>query len=636
MNTNFFENQKHVRSQTKSLIALFIATLTAMIFSFYALATIVFVYWGRIFKKTNSFSLLEPGAIINYKLLTFISVVILSIIILGTFYRLIRLRSGGVGVAKMLGGVLVLPSTQSPNERILLNIVEEMSVASGIPVPQVYVLTLEPTINALAVGTNPSDSVIGVTQGALDLLSREELQGLIGHEFAHIFNGDMKLNLKLIGFISGILVFTTLGRMLIEKHAKRISSDPKWNPLFFLGWALVVLGFVGVFFSRIIKSIVTPQREFQADEASARFTRNPEALAKVLDKIAQTPSQKLLSPYAEETSHLMFETPVRNVGGIFDTHPPLQVRIKRLVPNFKMVRSATKKFVQKKSKRTPENIFRKDERFDILPGRLRNRFGTLGFESLALAEVIIESIPPRLIEKARENSGAQALCLAMMFQPSQKEDALKIIRAELGPKLATEVEEVYKDASKIEKNFRLPLLTICLPALRLMEKDRYEKYQTALERLVELEGDIVFEFCLMRLIEKAFAPPNLRSSSYYSVRDYSEDVLTILKFASHTGSHGSEMSLTNFQSALDRLNHVAHKPLKKVHVESEFAILPDRKKMSVALRNVNRLGPFEKSALLLACATAISVDDRMTTEEMDLVRALSATLDTPLPPNVFI
>ena len=255
----------------------------------------------------------------------------LSVIALGSGFKTLELAQGGSTVATMLGGRLVDPTTSDPDERKLRNVVEEMAIAAGVPVPQVYLLPEERGINAFAAGHSTSDAVVAVTAGAVRLLTRDELQGVIGHEFSHILNGDMRLNLRLMGIIFGILCLTVIGRVLLYTRSR--SSKDK-NPLPLLGLALIVIGWVGVFFGRLIQAAVSRQREFLADASSVQFTRNPAGLAGALKKIGGLEfGSKLEAAHAEEASHMFFGNGMgESFFHMMDTHPPLAERIKAIDP----------------------------------------------------------------------------------------------------------------------------------------------------------------------------------------------------------------------------------------------------------------------------------------------------------------
>src|SRR6185503_5521388 len=268
--------------------------------------------------------------------------------VVGSLYKIAALRSGGQAVGRLLGGRPLQPNTRDFKERRLLNVVEEMALASGLAVPTVYVLDQEKGINAFAAGFGPGDTVIGVTRGCLDLLSRDELQGVIGHEFSHALNGDMRLNLRLMGLLHGILVIAMIGYWILRTSGGSSSSSSSGssskkssgNQLAFLGLAFMVIGGIGVFFGRLIKSAVSRQREFLGDAAAVQFTRNPSSIAGALKKIGGLAAgSRIVNSHAEEASHLFFGNGMGKgfsvkLDDMLATHPPLADRIKRIEPDF--------------------------------------------------------------------------------------------------------------------------------------------------------------------------------------------------------------------------------------------------------------------------------------------------------------
>src|SRR5204863_3999046 len=252
----------------------------------------------------------------------------LAVILIGSVFKTLQLARGGSAVAELLDGRLINSNTSDADERKLLNVVEEMSIASGIPVPQIYVMEGEPGINAFAAGHSASDAAISVTRGCMTMLTRDELQGVVAHEFSHLLNGDMKLNLRLMGLIFGILCLTVIGRVLIRTRGKK-------NPLPLLGLALIIIGWVGVLFGRLIQAAVSRQREFLADASAVQFTRNPSGLANALKKIGGiAEGSELQSHRAEEASHFFFANGLKSGFFGFATHPPLIERIRALDPSF--------------------------------------------------------------------------------------------------------------------------------------------------------------------------------------------------------------------------------------------------------------------------------------------------------------
>ena len=257
----------------------------------------------------------------------------LALIVVASFFHIVRLREGGEAVARMVGATRVSPDTRDLLERRLLNVVEEMAIASGMRVPAVYVMQDEQGINAFAAGYEVSNSIVAVTRGTLQALNRDELQGVIGHEFSHIVNGDMGLNVRMMGVLGGILFIGAIGEFLMRSTGRsRSSKDSGSGGIFLFGLALFLIGYIGVFFARLIKAAVSRQREFLADAASVQFTRNPAGIAGALDQIrASSAGTLVMNRYSEDMSHMFFGQSVKmRLSGLFDTHPPLDERIQAL------------------------------------------------------------------------------------------------------------------------------------------------------------------------------------------------------------------------------------------------------------------------------------------------------------------
>ncbi len=334
---DFFQRQDSARRRTRWLVVYFAGAILGLACTFYIIALPPYFHGNPE----------AVGSLWHPELFQVVVSVVLIIVALGSLIKAIKLRKGGNAIALALGGRPLTAPATDPDERELQNIVEEMSIASGVPVPASYVLDREPGINAFAAGFRPEDAVIGVTKGAMQFLTRDELQGVIAHEFSHILNGDMRLNLRLVAWLQGILWIAIAGKGLLEGARRCVpwkseSDDLKKAGLglFFFGSAVGViiygLGSVGLFFGHLIKSAVARQREFLADAAAVQFTRNPTGLANALKKIGGLANgSRIRSPLAEEASHMFFGNGLGNSWfGIFATHPSLKKRIKLLDPNF--------------------------------------------------------------------------------------------------------------------------------------------------------------------------------------------------------------------------------------------------------------------------------------------------------------
>jgi Zn-dependent protease with chaperone function len=354
---NFFEAQDKARRNTHWMILLFMLAVAGLVIltNLLLLAIIAYVKTGYlVFSLSELQSYIEPEVVIA------VTVGVCLLIFGGSFYKTMSLSKGGPAIAEMLGGRLVPQSSNDLQQRQLLNVVEEMSIAAGMPIPKVYLLE-ESSINAFAAGQSPANAVIGVTRGALEQLSRDELQGVIAHEFSHIFNGDMRLNMRLIGVLHGILLVGLIGYFILRslRYAGRSRSRKGGGGIlviFALGVGLMVIGYAGTFFGQWIKAVVSRQREYLADSSAVQFTRNKDTIAGALKKIGGSGSGSVIeSPTAPQYSHAYFANGLSGFWrSFFATHPPLEKRIKAIDPRWdgKFVRPEAK--TQPTSEQAPE------------------------------------------------------------------------------------------------------------------------------------------------------------------------------------------------------------------------------------------------------------------------------------------
>src|SRR5687767_2074493 len=326
---DFFAHQEAARRRTSLLLFYYVLAVVFLVAATYAAVMFVFLWRGN--SSGNQVPLWNPKAFAGASLGT------LAVVLLGSLWRMLELRQGGAAVAQMLGGTPVGTTPADANEHKLRNVVEEMSIASGTPVPEIYVLEEEQGINAFAAGHSTSDAAVGVTRGCIQKLSRDELQGVIAHEFSHILNGDMRMNIRLIGVLHGILCLYLVGRILLRVRASSSGSRKKGgNPLPLFGLILMAIGGLGVLFGRLIQAAVSRQREFLADASAVQFTRNPNGIAGALKKIGGSVyGSQLQTSQAGAASHLFFGNGLAESWfGLTATHPPLQERIKRIDPAF--------------------------------------------------------------------------------------------------------------------------------------------------------------------------------------------------------------------------------------------------------------------------------------------------------------
>ena len=320
---NFFEHQDQARKSTRLMIMLYVVAVIGVVTAV-TIALAIAWYWAVDERPPAGF---YPWAAIGT----------LGTIVIASLYHIVRLREGGEAIARLVGAQRVAPGTRDPLERRLLNVVEEMAIAAGTRVPAVFVMQGETGINAFAAGYDVSNAVVAVTRGALQTLNRDELQAVVAHEFSHIVNGDMWLNIRMMGVLGGIVFIGAIGEFIMRSQGQsRSRRDSGSGGVFAFGLALMAIGYIGLFFARLIKAAVSRQREFLADASSVQFTRNPTGIAGALDQIRASAGGTLIANrYAEDMSHMFFGQAVKVwLGGMLDTHPPIDERIRRVLPSF--------------------------------------------------------------------------------------------------------------------------------------------------------------------------------------------------------------------------------------------------------------------------------------------------------------
>ena len=326
--SNFFQRQRQARAASRRLIVLFGVAVAGIVLAISGIFLLGLAFLGdtpgRAPPTTAELAARHWGLLLSVALVT------LAIIAVTSAVRAAQLRQGGGVIARQLGGTPVDSNSRDLRHQRLRNVVEEMAIASGVPVPEIYVLENEPGINAFAAGFSTADAAVAVTRGALEQLNRDELQGVIAHEFSHVLNGDMRLNLRLIGWLAGITLLGILGRLLMRVRGRNAGG------VVMLGVAVVVIGAIGTFCARLIKAGISRRREYLADASAVQFTRQTRGIAGALKKIAGSAAgSRLAAADGEEVSHLLFGDGV-GYSRLFATHPPLEQRIAALEPGFTM------------------------------------------------------------------------------------------------------------------------------------------------------------------------------------------------------------------------------------------------------------------------------------------------------------
>ena len=476
---DFFGAQDQARRKTGRLVVMFVVAVCLIV-------TVIYLSLAFVLREAGDAPLWDPG------LFVIVSGGVLLVVLFTSFFRTRSLRrGGGRSVAEALGGRQILSEQASGEDRMLLNVVEEMALASGTPVPAVYVLENESGINAFAAGYSIDDAVIAVTRGTLRELTRSELQAVVAHEFSHIANRDMRLNIQLMGVIFGILVIGVTGRILLRSMRGSSGRNKGAAVILALGLVTFLAGYVGVFIGRLIQAAVSRQREFLADSAAVQFTRNPDAMASTLKKIAGIGSA-LESPRAEEMSHFFFASGLSGgfISRLWATHPPIDERIRRLDPYF------DRKIREERAMRAG------DARAMGFAG------GAAAMpveDAVSEAEVddFLQEIPETIIAAAHDPFGASALMLALVMDPDEhaRDDQLNLLLGIVRSEIFDEVTRLQPDVDKLPYRVRLPVTDMAAPALTQLSDEQSDQLSTALAEVVRADKKVsLFEFALETIV----------------------------------------------------------------------------------------------------------------------------------------
>jgi Zn-dependent protease with chaperone function len=652
MATNFFEQQDEARRRTGLLVFYFVLAVVAIIATVYLAVTGILVGTGG---QEHGSALFDPAR------LAVVATIVGLVIGLGSLYKIVALQEGGAAVARLLGGRLVDPGSRVLAERKLLNVVEEMALAAGTPVPPVYVLDDEASINAFAAGSSPRDAVVAVSRGCLEHLTRDEMQGVVAHEFSHILNGDMRLDLRVMGLLHGILLIALIGQIVMRlagnsgtarSSSDRDSKDNSGMAYFLFGLALLVIGWAGVFFGRLIKAAISRQREFLADASAVQFTRNPDGIGGALKKIGGLEQgSRINSPHAEEACHLFFSAGVPSFTALLATHPPLVERIRRIDPTFdgQFIPVAPDEAPVEPAKPAPlRGPLQPPRLFPAGAGRGAELPGGLSALDLAAgmaaagapqraqldsASQLVAAFSPPLLEAVREPFAARAAVYALLLDsdPEVRRLQLAHLEAEAERGTSAEVAKLVPEIAALGAAARLPLVELALPALRQLSGPQYQQFRNTVEFLVASDRKLsLFEFALQRMLRRHLdpqfgqrRPAGDRYARLGPIGDHLAILISALAYTGHAPRSGTARA---FEEGMRRFG-----------IERSAETMLPREACSLASleRSLDRLAasaPEVKSRVLDACAATIASDGRVTIAEGELLRAIADSLDCPIPP----
>lgn len=616
---DFFERQHQAQKKTGLLVFLFAMAVVGIV-------VVLDVIFSQLFEVPWN----DPQLILG---------VVTGVLVMvggGSLMKMIELSKGGRIVAAMLGGEPVSPHTIEPGERRLLNVVEEMAIASGVPVPEIYVLP-DGSINAFAAGHGPGDTAIGITRGALNHLTREELQGVIAHEFSHILHGDMRLNIRLMALLHGILALALLGGLLMRstfyvRGGGEDSNDgDRKNSgaggiIFLLlatGLTLYLIGWIGVFFGNLIKAAVSRQREFLADASAVQYTRNPQGIAGALYKISRF-TARLMSPRAAEASHMFFGNGLGDPWlRLFATHPPVMERISAIAPDFDPTSMGPLlasppplpgQPIPQIRQTTPEAVFRHAD-----------------IPQTGLAAALLASLPGFTREATRELHSAAALVYALLLDEDEEIRAAQIEALEAPVGIREEALAFFQKRKEITEAGRIALVDLAIPTLRQLSAEQYRDFRANVQRLSEQDGRIdLFEFVLrkilLRHLDLYFSQSTGAKIKYRSMAPIADEVEILLGAVALSGHSDPAEQRDAFETGLREL---LFKPSDRTFSLPATNALD---KIDSALDHLAEASPEVKRRVLKACAAAAAQDGRIQDVEYELLRAIADAVDCPLPP----
>lgn len=632
--TTFFDRQAAARRSSRRLVLLFgIAVLAVLV----AVNLVVLFLLGGLSTEPGSGA---PGPII---LTT--SLLVLAVIGGAVLVKQAQLRKGGSHVAEALGGARVTEDARDPQLRRLRNVVEEMAIAAGVPVPAVYVLEHEDGINAFAAGHSASDAAVAVTRGALDRLNRDELQGVIAHEFSHILNGDMRLNLQLMGWLFGLLVLAIVGQRLMRSAS--LSRDRNAGGAVMFGLALFALGYIGVFFGHLIKAAVSRQREYLADASAVQFTRQTQGLAGALKKIAAVPQgSRLHSADAEDVSHMLFAHGLRS--RLFATHPPVLRRIAALEPGFDPTafKQAARPLASRYDGRQLDadlpvaGLAESADRPAPSPAPSTSGptssatadIGRLDVAHVQLARQLRGSLPDALVNAAHTPSGALALLLALLLDetPAVRAAQRQALVEQLGEPAAATADGLRDAVARLQSRQRVPLAAMAMPALRRLPMMRLHALRATVAALIQADGRITLrEYVLGAMLEGQLddlAHPRRASARATRRLDELGDDAALLLALMAGHSHDTEAAAHHaYRAAIADVLPAA----PDYTFPTDWAL-----RLDGALQRLDALVETDKAALVDALLRSLQTGSRLDDDAFELLRITAARLHIPLPPRL--
>ncbi|MEM7454358.1 MAG: M48 family metallopeptidase [Planctomycetota bacterium] len=660
---DFFASQDLARRNSRRLIFYFIAAVVSMIAGIYFVVMLatgaagmnepVYNEFGQA-TGTTGFHFFEPT------ILAAVASAVSLIVGSGSLYKVSALSGGGESVASMMGGRHIPPNSTEPGDRRILNVVEEMALAAGTPVPPVYVIENEPGINAFAAGYTVDDAVIGVTRGTVNLLSRDELQGVVAHEFSHILNGDMRMSIRMIGVLHGIQLLALIGYYVLRGVGRSRDKKGGAAAIVLIAIGVIIIGSIGMFFARLIKAMVSRQREYLADASAVQFTRNPEGIAGALKMIgANMEGSVMQNARSEEISHMTFSSMFKsNFFNMFATHPPLEKRIAELDPHFdgdyqafanaRLQRLQRRDEARRKQEEKKQQIrmgipgmgggrlgSMMGEQFPVDPAILIAGIGLPDEDDVEYSHALVDRIPEVVADASRDVFSARCVVFASLLNEEREIRRAQLHAVAKGEGQATidETIRLMNDVDNLEARFRLPVFEILQGTLTGMSPEQYDTFRESVDRLVHADNRVdLFEFFmrhhLIVHLDRRFGRVSPPQVTYKTIDPLQNEVCSLIAILVGIGHEDIEEARGAFAAAIQSLEMPWQ---DQVHLIDRGYDYPS---LAIALERLNEAAPPVKKKLLTSMAVAIMYDQIVTVEEAELFRAIAESLDCPVPPVV--
>jgi Zn-dependent protease with chaperone function len=658
---SFFESQQLARRNTKLLVLMYALAVVGVILAVDLVIGGLYAWSAFDRPGMQHLSLVGQLKAVPKDLYLWGAAGTAALILLVSGWNVMKLGGGGAAVAEMCGARRVDPGTRDPLERRLVNVVEEMAIASGVRVPAVYVMDGEPGINAFAAGYEVSDSIVAVTRGTLETLNRDELQGVIGHEFSHIVNGDMRLNIRMIGVLAGIVFIGSVGEFLMRSQRGSSGDSKGAAPIFLAGLGLLLIGYIGLFFARLIKAAVSRQREFLADASSVQFTRNPDGIAGALDQIDVAAAGSLIAGrHAEDLSHMYFGQGIAvRLSGLFDTHPPVDERIERVHARFdresyrRSRPPATRALEEAGAGDGQAAPGRAAAAAAILTGATllapagrrgadagaewgrsagesANLVGSMDGAKVDYAARLLAALPRELRESLRDAQGASAALVGLLLAP--KEDVMKVQLEALAAKGLGRLAEGARRAAvftrRLSAAFHMPVIDLALPAVKAAPEAAKKELLAGLEAVIQADRRVsLHEFVVLTMLRNQLAPRRKAAGSR-KLADLQFDAVTLLSLVAHAGTRQDATGAR--ADALQAAMRAGTKEMGLAEVPPSASLTLQR--AADALDSLQQLAPMQKAILVKGLFATVSHDGTIRVVEAELMRLVGAVLDCPLPP----